>query len=151
MDFYSSLIQIFPNRSKIISKGFEFRRNRQSFIEYTYIIYLQFFYQSYFFHKQFQLITKLQKKSFLRKCISTKEKNSTTRTNMFEHVNTYFDSEKVSENWNNPEWNTRISRSNAVSILILWNETNTLLSIHVPLLNNNNPIYVLAYTYIYIF
>ena len=59
MDFYSSLIQIFPNRSKTISKEFEFRRNRQSFIEYTYIIYLQFFYQSYFFHKQFQLITKL--------------------------------------------------------------------------------------------
>lgn len=38
---------------------------------------------------------------------------------MFEHVNTYFVSEKVSGNWNNPEWNTRISRSNAVSILIL--------------------------------
>lgn len=62
---------------------------------------------------------KIAKNPFFENVHPRKKKFHDAHYASFEHVNTYFVSEKVSGNWNNPEWNTRISRSNAVSILIL--------------------------------
>lgn len=83
---------------------------------------LLLFFRLYFFHKQNQLIKKLRKIVSSKIYIHERKKFHDAHYASFEHVNTYFVSEKVSGNWNNPEWNTRISRSNAVSILILWKE-----------------------------